>query len=77
MVRDGTSNPQIGIEIETQGSVAPFDLLAKGKIDLMMSPDMVLPGQLEAMDLFEDELVAVMMPNHMLAVKPMSRAPIS
>jgi hypothetical protein len=26
----------------------------------MMSPDMVLPGQLEAMDLFEDELVAVM-----------------
>jgi LysR family transcriptional regulator for metE and metH len=63
------SNPQIGIEIETQGSVAPFDLLAKGKIDLVMSPDMVLLGQLEAMDLFEDELVAVMMPNHMLAGK--------
>jgi len=63
------SNPQIGIEIETQGSVAPFDLLAKGKIDLVMSPDMVLPGQLEAMDLFEDELVAVMTPDHMLAGK--------
>lgn len=63
------SHPKIGIEIETQGALAPFDLLAKGKIDLVISPDMVLPGQLDAVDLFADELVAVVPPSHGLAQK--------
>ncbi|WP_373085959.1 LysR family transcriptional regulator [Sneathiella sp.] len=63
------ANPQIGIEIETQGAIAPFDLLSKGSIDLVMSPDIVLPGQLESMDLFDDELVAVMPPSHALGQK--------
>ena len=63
------SNPQIGIKIETQGSIAPFDLLSKGKIDVVMSPDIVLPGQFEARDLFKDELVAVVPLRHALADK--------
>ena len=64
------SHPQIGIEIETQGTHTPFDPRSKGRTDLAISPDMVLPGQLDATDLFEDELVAVLPPDHELAKKP-------
>lgn len=62
-------NPGIDIEIETQGAQRPLDSLSRGQIDLVMSPDMVLPGQLDALDLFEDELVAVVPPGHHLATK--------
>jgi LysR family transcriptional regulator for metE and metH len=62
-------NPQIGIEIETQGTLAPFDPRSKGRTDLVISSDMVLPGQLDATDLFVDELVAVLPPDHKLAQK--------
>jgi LysR family transcriptional regulator for metE and metH len=64
------SNPQIGIEIETQGTHTPFDPRSKGKTDLVISPDLVLPGQLDATDLFVDELVAVLPPDHVLTQKP-------
>ncbi len=60
-------NPGIEIEIETQGAQSPFDSLSKGLIDLVISPDSVLPGQLDAVDLFDDELVAVVPPDHALA----------
>lgn len=63
------TNPEIGIEIETQGTHAPFDPLSKGKVDLVISPDIVLPGQLEATDLFMDELVAVLPVDHVLSRK--------
>ncbi len=63
------ANPGIEIEIETQGAQSPFDSLSKGVIDLVISPDSVLPGQLDAMDLFDDELVAVVPPGHALASK--------
>jgi LysR family transcriptional regulator for metE and metH len=63
------SNPQIGIEIETQDALTPFASLSKGRTDLVISPDMVLPGQLDAAELFEDELVAVLPPNHVLGQK--------
>ena len=62
-------HPGIEIEIETQGVQSPFDSLSKGLIDLVISPDSVLPGQLDSIDLFEDELVAVMPPGHALAAK--------
>ena len=61
------ANPGINIEIETQGAQSPFDSLSKGLIDLVISPDSVLPGQLDAVDLFDDELVAVVPPDHVLA----------
>ncbi len=61
------AHPGIAIEIETQGAQSPFDTLAKGQIDLVISPDSVLPGQLDAVDLFEDELVAVVPRGHRLA----------
>ena len=66
-------NPGIEIEIETQGAQSPFDALFKGQIDLVISPDTVLPGHLDAVDLFNDELVAVVPPGHALA----SRAYVS
>ncbi len=62
-------NPGIEIEIETEGAQSPFDALFKGQIDLVISPDSVLPGQLDAVDLFEDELVAVVPPGHALEAR--------
>lgn len=62
-------NPGIDIEIETQGSQRPLDSLSRGQIDLVISPHIVLPGQLDAFDLFDDELVAVVPPGHHLATK--------
>ena len=63
------THPGIEIEIETQGAQSPFDALTKGRIDLVISPDSVLPGQLDAVDLFEDELVAVVPAGHALATR--------
>ena len=63
------TNPGIEIEIETEGAQSPFDALSKGRIDLVISPDSVLPGQLDAVDLFEDELVAVVPSSHALATR--------
>lgn len=57
-------HPEIEIEIETQGAMTPFDPLSKGLIDLVISPDTVLPGALEAVHLFTDELVTVVPPQH-------------
>lgn len=62
-------NPGIEIEINTQSAQNPFDSMFKGQIDLVISPDSVLPGQLDTVDLFEDELVAVVPPGHALAAK--------
>jgi LysR family transcriptional regulator for metE and metH len=61
------THPGIEIEIETEGAQSPFDAFFKGQIDLVISPDSVLPGQLDAVDLFEDELVAVVPLGHALA----------
>lgn len=63
------ANPGIEIQIETEGAQSPFDALFKGQIDVVISPDTVLPGQLDAVDLFDDELVAIMPPNHALATR--------
>lgn len=60
-------HPEIEIEIETQGAMDPFDALSKGHTDVVMSPDTVLPGSLEALHLFADELVAVVPAGHRFA----------
>lgn len=60
-------HPEIEIEIETEGAMNPFDPLSKGHVDLVMSSDMVLPGSLEAVHIFTDELVAVVPSDHRFA----------
>ncbi|WP_147094986.1 LysR family transcriptional regulator [Roseovarius sp. TE539] len=60
-------NPEIEIAIETQGAMAPYTLLAKGDVDLVILPGDTLPGTFEAVSLFDDELVAVLPPDHKLA----------
>ncbi len=64
-----TENPAIDMEIETQGAQRPLDSLARGQIDLVISPDLVLPGQVDSLDLFDDELVAVVPPDHELSTR--------
>jgi len=57
-------HPGIQIQMETRGVADPFDNLAKWQVDLVISPDSVMPGGLEAVPLFADELVAVVSPGH-------------
>jgi len=62
--------PAIRIEIETHGIAAPYENLVNRTIDIVLTPDTVLPRPLEAKDLFEDELVAVVPPGHAYATQP-------
>lgn len=57
-------HPDIAIEIETDGVMNPYENLTNDLIDLIISPDVVLPGPLEAVPLFGDDLVAVAPPGH-------------
>ena len=64
------AHPEIEIEIETRDARTPFDGLAKGRTDLVISPGKIMPGSFDAVDLFEDELVAVVWPGHAFASRP-------
>lgn len=66
-------HPEIEIAIETQGAMAPFELLARREVDLVISPDVLVRGSLEAVPLFEDELVAIVPPHHPLARREYAR----
>ena len=58
------AHPEIDIDIEADAVLAPFGNLVTELIDMVISPDQVLPGTLEATPLFRDELVAVTAPGH-------------
>ena len=59
--------PGIQIQVETLGSQTPYDNLARHKVDLLLTPDTVIPPSVDGMDLFADELVAVVPPDHAYA----------
>ena len=65
-----TVEPAIQIEIETHGIAAPYENLVNRTIDIVLTPDTVLPRPLEATDLFDDELVAIVPPGHPHAARP-------
>lgn len=56
--------PRIQIQVETLGSDTPYDNLARHKVDVLLTPDTVIPASVDTVDLFADELVAVVPPNH-------------
>ncbi len=64
-----TRHPTIEIEIEANSALSPFDSLSRDQVDLVISPDEVLPGALDTMDLFDDELVVVVWPQHPFATR--------
>lgn len=56
--------PGIQIEIETQGTAAPYGNLFDHTIDILMTPETAIPRSFEAVELFRDELVAVVPADH-------------
>lgn len=56
--------PGIQIQVETLGSDTPYDNLARRKVDIILTPDTVIPAPVDAVTLFADELVAVVPPDH-------------
>jgi LysR family transcriptional regulator for metE and metH len=60
-------HPEIDVDIATQASMMPYGALGDGTLDVAISPNTILPAGLAAHDLFDDELVAVMPPDHELA----------
>lgn len=59
-----TVEPGIQIQVETFGTDTPYDNLATHKVDVLLTPDTVIPLPIDAVDLFDDELVAVVPPEH-------------
>ncbi len=62
--------PEIDVDIATNASMMPYGALGDGSLDVAISPNTILPAGLTAHDLFDDELVAVMPPDHELAGRP-------
>lgn len=56
--------PGIQIQVETLGSDMPYDNLARHKVDVLLTPDTVIPPSVDDVELFTDELVAVLPPDH-------------
>lgn len=58
------AHPEIEIDVEADAVLDPFENLAGGAIDLVISQGAVLPAAFEVLPLFTDELVAVTAPDH-------------
>lgn len=63
-------HPDIEVDIATNTGMMPYGALGDGTLDVAISPNTILPAGLAAHDLFDDELVAVLPPDHALAGKP-------
>jgi LysR family transcriptional regulator for metE and metH len=57
-------HPDIDIDIEAGAVLNPYENLATELIDMVISPGVILPGTVDAVPLFNDELVAVTAPGH-------------
>lgn len=62
-----SETPEIEIAIHTEGAMTTYASLAKGDVDLVISPGNILHGSFDSVPLFDDELVAVVPPNHRFA----------
>ena len=61
--------PGILIEIESHGIATPFGNLFDRTIDLLLTPEMAMPRSFDAVEIFQDELVAVVPPSHPYATR--------
>ena len=68
------SHPEIEIDIDGEGSLSPFERLGDDAVDIVVTPSSRIPSHAEEMILFQDELIAVLGPDHPLAGKPVVTA---
>jgi LysR family transcriptional regulator for metE and metH len=61
--------PQIEVEVVANAVQQPLAALHEGDIDLAIVPDALIPPGMPSTPLFDDELVAIMAPDHRLAAK--------
>jgi LysR family transcriptional regulator, regulator for metE and metH len=61
--------PEIEVEVVANAVQQPLAALHEGDIDLAVVPDVLRPPGAPALPLFEDELVAIMAPEHRLAAQ--------
>lgn len=68
------TSPQIEVEVVANAVQRPLTALQDGDIDLAVMPDAMIPAGATALPLFDDELVAIMAPDHRLAAKKIVEA---
>lgn len=61
--------PTIEVEVMANAVQRPMAALQEGDIDLAVVPDVLIPTGMTALPLFDDELVAIMSPEHRLAAR--------
>ena len=66
--------PEIEIELEPNTSGAAIKRLAEGDLDIAIVPGTVIPGAFDATKLFDDQLVAVVWPEHHFVGRPVVTA---
>ena len=66
--------PAIEVEVVANAVQRPFAALQEGDIDLAVAPDVLIPAGMTALPLFDDELVAIMSPDHRLATRDIVEA---
>ena len=63
------SHPEIELDIDGEGALTPFERMGEDAVDIVVTPSPRIPAYAEETILFEDELVAVLGPDHLLAGK--------
>ncbi len=61
--------PAIEVEVMANAVQRPLAALQEGDIDLAVVPDVLIPAGMTGLPLFDDELVAIMSPEHRLATR--------
>jgi LysR family transcriptional regulator for metE and metH len=70
LARFRIQHPEIEIELEPNSSGAAVKRLAEGNLDIAIVPGTAVPGSLDATTLFNDQLVAVVWPEHHFVGRP-------
>lgn len=63
-------HPEIDVDVKLEATAAPVKALREGELDLALVYSTVDDAKLRAISLFDDALVAVLPPQHVLATRP-------